>query len=107
MEKEELVKKITDPGSAGTHGREGARAQLDVVLSEELNGSLRQLYNNIFQLQKVIGTRLSELTTQLDTMGQETSSQSKIITKWTKVLVWATITYTLLTGINILVVCLK
>jgi hypothetical protein len=41
--KKNLIQEIRTPGSGGTHGREGARAELDVILVEDLVRALEGL----------------------------------------------------------------
>ena len=106
MEKDELIKKIEMLESPAHHGQ-GSRARLDVILIGELNQSLTQLSSDIQQAKKILGMRISELNEEMQKTRNETSAQTSALVKWTRVLVWATITYTILTGVNILVSFIK
>lgn len=106
MEKDDLVNKIAKLESV-EHPGEGARARLDVILIGELNQSLAQLSVDIQQAQKILGIRISELNEEMKKTRNETSAHTSALVKWTRVLVWATIIYTILTGANILFAVVK
>lgn len=104
--KEVLIRKIGDPGTGGSHGSAAAKAELEMLLTNEVNGRLDQVSADIHQAQKILANRLTELTAELkagresiDRSSTEAANLTKALVRWTRVSVLAMIVYTLLTAI--------
>jgi len=93
---------------------EAERAQIDAILVEELSKQLSQLSTSIFDVQKILGTRIQELSGEMSQTRQEMSRASETATEqttalviWTRRLVLVTVLYTLITGCLLAVTWLK
>ncbi|MGH7593566.1 MAG: hypothetical protein ACRELE_06915 [Gemmatimonadales bacterium] len=90
-----------------------AVAALSARLTRELTGSLNGLTDMVFTAKRQMVERMDALAVEIKSaqlaMGQasrEASETSKALVKWTKVLVAATIAYTVITGGLLLVAIL-
>ena len=100
-EKDALIRTIADPGGGGTHGREAAKARLEAVLATEVRAVIEHA-------QTVLGTRLTELVTEvvstreaMNTSSKEMAALTSALVRWTRVSVGVIAVYTLFTGISV------
>jgi hypothetical protein len=100
-EKDALIRTIADPGAGGTHGREAAKAKLEAALATEVTAVIEHA-------QTVLGTRLTELATEIastreamNTSSGEITALTSALVRWTKVSVGVIAVYTLLTGVSV------
>lgn len=78
---EQLIQQIAEP-TGGTHGREAARAKLDVLLVRDLTASLGQLDGELVQTRE-----------QMAKSSDAASRHQRALIRWTVVLSLATIAY--------------
>lgn len=91
-----IIDRIKDPGSGGTHGREAARAELEMQLVIHLADHLQRVSNE-----------LGRSRTQWKESSDAGTEQTAALVRWTKVLVRATIAYVVLTGGLLLVALIR
>jgi hypothetical protein len=96
-DKDKLIQRIGDPGTGGTHGREAARAELDVILTQELTDHLNQLSADINHSKKVLAENIAPLTGELLRLREQMADSSRIASQqtgalvtWTRILVCVT-----------------
>jgi len=94
---EELLNQVQALAAVASDGQ--VRSVLAVVArcTIEVSEKLAQFSDNISQAQKILGARLSELNSNLEKSSTETLSQTAALVQWTKVLVFVTAAYTLIT----------
>ncbi len=107
-EKDALIRSMADPGTGGTHGREAAKAKLEVALTNEVNQRLDQVSGDIQHAQKILANRLSDLTAEIEstretmnTSSKEMAALTSALVRWTRVSVGVIAVYTLLTGVSV------
>lgn len=83
-----LVEKIREPGSGGTHWREAARAEVDIVLLEEHLKGLQS-----------VSSGLNLATSAWISTQERLAKHTKALVFWTKVLAFATLAYAVFAGI--------
>jgi len=82
--------------------REGAGAELDCLLMEELVQGSAQLSTSIFDSKKTLGERLSELTAELKGSSVSAENQARALVTWTKGLVFVTAVYAVIEAVRLM-----
>jgi len=102
---EEVLNSVQDLATVASRDQVQSVMALVARCTIEVGDRLAQLSADIHQAQKILGTRLSELNAELERSRSEMARASEIaaertaaLVRWTKVLVFVTAAYAILTG---------
>ena len=95
---EELVNNVQQLSAVASKPQVQSVAAVAARCVIELSDSMRETAGTIFQMKKTLATDLPTLTKELKAAASEASQQTAALVRWTKVLVFATITYVVITA---------
>ena len=104
---EDLVNNVQQLTAVASRPQVQSVAALAARCVIELSDSLGQTSGAIFQTKKTLAIHLPALTEGLKTASAEASRQTAALVRWTKVLVFVTLAYVLMTGGLLLVAILR